>query len=119
MKNNILIDSNHTARITDFGLMSLLRHPLISISVTLPTWEGTYRWMAPELLLDWKPHPSKEPDIYAPGMVIYEVCSTAFLSKSALIGRSHRSSQTNNRSRVFLPTPHPHGSSLENDLRGQ
>ena len=85
MKNNILIDSNHTARITDFGLMNLLRHPLISISVTLPTWGGTHRWMAPELLLDWKLHPSKESDIYALGMVIYEVRLTVFLSKSALI----------------------------------
>jgi len=72
VKSNILIDSDHTARIADFGLTSVLRHPSISISVTAPAWGGTLQWMAPELF-DGKSSPSKESDIYAFGMVIYEV----------------------------------------------
>ena len=72
MKNNILIDSSCNARIADFGLTSLLCHPSISISVTPPAWGGTYRWMAPELF-DGVSRPSKESDVYALGMVIYEV----------------------------------------------
>ena len=72
MKSNILIDSNQTARIADFGLTSLLHHPSISISVTAPALGGTLQWMAPELL-DGESRPSKESDIYAFGMVIYEV----------------------------------------------
>jgi len=71
-KSNILIDSNHCARIADFGLTSVLRHPSVSISVTTPVWGGTPRWMAPELF-DGRSSPSKESDIYALGMVIYEV----------------------------------------------
>ena len=68
-----MIDSNRTARIADFGLTSLLRHPSISISVTPPLGRGTYRWLAPELF-DGELRPSRESDIYALGMVIYEVC---------------------------------------------
>lgn len=68
-----MIDSNHTARIADFGLTSLLRHSSISISMTPSAWGGSYRWMAPELF-DGKSRPSRESDIYALGMVIYEVC---------------------------------------------
>ena len=71
-KSNILIDSNCSAHIADFGLTSLLRHPSISISVSAPAWGGTPQWMAPELF-DGKSRPSKESDIYALGMVIYEV----------------------------------------------
>ena len=72
MKSNILIDGNQTARIADFGLTSLLRHPTISISVTAPAFGGTLQWMAPELF-DGESRPSRESDIYALGMVIYEV----------------------------------------------
>lgn len=71
-KNNILIDSSHRARIADFGLTSLLRHPSISISVSVPAWGGTLLWMAPELL-EGGSRPSRESDIYSFGMVVYEV----------------------------------------------
>jgi len=71
-KSNILIDSNRSARIADFGLTSVLRHHSISISVTAPAWGGTLQWMAPELF-DEKSSPSKESDIYALSMVVYEV----------------------------------------------
>ena len=113
-----MIDSNHTARIADFGLTSLLRHPSISISVTPPTWGGTYRWMAPELF-DGKSRPSKESDVYAFGMVIYEVRHTPFPGEVVLIDHSRRFLHTNNRSPMFLPALHPRWSSLESDLRGQ
>jgi len=72
VKCNILIDSNQAARITDFGLTSLLRCHSISISVTAPAWGGTYPWMAPELFDGSRP--SRESDMYALGMVTYEVC---------------------------------------------
>jgi len=73
-KSNILIDSNKSARIADFGLTSVLCHHSISISMTAPAWGGTLQWMAPELFNE-KSSPSKESDIYALGMVVYEVGS--------------------------------------------
>ena len=100
MKSNILIDSNRTARIADFGLTSLLRHPSISISVSEPVWGGTHRWMAPELF-DGKSRPSRESDIYALGMVIYEVCHMEFPGGSVLMDHSRRSSHTNPHSPTF------------------
>ena len=71
-KSNILIDTNFSARIADFGLTSVLRHHSMSISITTPTCGGTLQWMAPELFNDDQ-HPSKASDIYAFGMVAYEV----------------------------------------------
>lgn len=71
-KSNVLIDSNFSARIADFGLTSVLRNRSMSISITAPTWGGTLQWMAPELFDD-DSHPSKASDIYALGMVTYEV----------------------------------------------
>jgi len=71
MKCNILIDSNQTARIADFGLTSPLQDHSISISVTAPAFGGTYPWMAPELFDGSRP--SRESDVYALGMVTYEV----------------------------------------------
>jgi len=71
-QSNILIDSDKSARIADFGLTSVLRHHSISISATAPARGGTLQWMAPELF-DGESSPSKESDIYALGMVIYEV----------------------------------------------
>ena len=71
-KSNILIDSDFCARIADFGLTSVLYSHPMSISVTAPTRGGTFLWMAPELFNDGA-HPSKASDIYAFGMVAYEV----------------------------------------------
>jgi serine/threonine protein kinase len=68
-KSNILVDSNHTARVADFGLTSLFRHPT---GTATGTEGGTYQWMAPELFNE-NPRPSKASDVYALGMVIYEV----------------------------------------------
>ena len=74
MKSNILIGSDHSARIADFGLTSLLCHPSISVSVGTPDIGGTPGWMAPELFDAENSCPSRESDIYAFGMVVYEVC---------------------------------------------
>lgn len=72
LKANILIDSNRSARIADFGLTNALYSHPMSISMTAPAQVGTLRWMAPELFDDGS-HPTKASDIYALGMVAYEV----------------------------------------------
>ena len=72
LKSNILIDSGFSARIADFGLTSVLRNHSLSMTITAPAGLGTLRWMAPELFED-DPRPSKASDIYALGMVTYEV----------------------------------------------
>jgi len=105
-KSNILIDNNRSARIADFGLTSLLPHPSISISVTAPALGGTLPWMAPELL-DWTSPPSSESDIYALGMVIYEVCHPGSNGGLALMDLSDRSSHTNGHSTTLHPSPRP------------
>ena len=81
-QDNILVDSNHTARLADFGLASVtavgVKIPGFSFSVH--RGEGTYAWMAPELLgttAEDVPK-SKAADIYATGMVIYEVVASYF-----------------------------------------
>ena len=76
-QDNILVDSNYTARLADFGLASVtavgVKIPGFSFSVH--RGEGTYAWMAPELLATTAEvvPKSKPADIYATGMVIYEV----------------------------------------------
>lgn len=105
-KSNILIDNNRSARIADFGLTSLLPHPSISISITAPALGGTLPWMAPELLDGTSP-PSSESDIYALGMVIYEVWRPGLSGRSALMDPSCRFSHTNGHSTMFHPTPRP------------
>ena len=86
-QDNILVDSNHTARLADFGLASVT-----AVGVKIPGFsfsahrgEGTYAWMAPELLgttAESIPK-SKQADIYATGMVIYEVSSSCILLSSS------------------------------------
>ena len=76
-QSNILVDSRGTARLADFGLLTmadLSTHPL---SVTAVSSVGTFRWMSPELLDPSRSssngRPTRESDCYALGMVIYEV----------------------------------------------
>ena len=115
-KSNILIDSNYSARIADFGLTSLLRHPSISISVSAPAWGGTPQWMAPELF-DGKSRPSKESDIYALGMVIYEVRTLYATAEPVLIDPFRRFSRIKGHSLPFSTTLYLDWSSLESDPR--
>ena len=79
----------------------MLRHPVISISITAPVWGGTFQWMAPELF-DGESRPSKATDIYALGIVIYEVRRIAFFGEIVLKDRSRRSSHTNGHSPWFF-----------------
>ena len=72
-----MVDSNQTARLADFGLASVtaVGAKIPGFSFSQYRGEGTYAWMAPELLgttADAVPK-SKSADIYATGMVIYEV----------------------------------------------
>ena len=71
---NILIDDNGTARIADFGLMTMLIDlSMIPLSATTVSTAGTVRWMSPKLLFGQNSPPTRESDCYALGMVIYEV----------------------------------------------
>ena len=72
-----MVDSNHTARLADFGLASVtaVGVEIAGFTFSLYRGEGTYAWMAPELLettAEGVPK-SKPADIYATGMVAYEV----------------------------------------------
>ena len=77
-QGNILINSDLTACIGDFGLTNITSSASISIALSTPSTGGTYRWMAPELLKSDDPggvpqKSSKESDVYSFGMVAYEV----------------------------------------------
>jgi serine/threonine protein kinase len=75
---NILMTDENRACLADFGLSHLVSESITGFTVSEPTSKGTVRWMAPELLVpDEKSQktcsPTKKSDIYAFGMVIYEV----------------------------------------------
>ena len=69
-KANVLVDKDSHARLTDFGLTSVIRgeNEIISAEAT----QDTTAWAAPEVL---KGGPvSKEGDIFTFAMVAVEVC---------------------------------------------
>jgi serine/threonine protein kinase len=73
-----MISSQHRACLADFGLTTIVADKIPGYSVTVVESAGTVRWMAPELLIPEEYGlkvcvPTKESDIYAFGMVIYEV----------------------------------------------
>ena len=74
---NILVDNTGTARVSDFGLMTMVDLSVILLSETIDSSGGTLRWMSPELLdpsrFGSNGRPTRESDCYALGMVIYEV----------------------------------------------
>ncbi|KAF9645531.1 kinase-like protein, partial [Thelephora ganbajun] len=77
---NILVDQNGHARLTDFGLLTIVSDPTNFTPSSSVVACGTIRWMSPELLLPDQfdlrdSRPTKESDCYALGMVIYEVLS--------------------------------------------
>ena len=75
IKANILIDLTGTARLADFGLLTIISEPTSSYA-----HGGTARWMSPELIdpeqfgLE-KYRPTTASDCYALGMVVYETIS--------------------------------------------
>ena len=70
---NVLVDNTDTARVADFGLMTMVDQSTILLSATTVSSAETARWMSPELLFDQNHPPTRESDCYALGMVIYEV----------------------------------------------
>jgi len=84
IKGNILVDSEYSARLADFGLAMIIGKSTVGSTTGGHEIPGTTRWMAPELLYpekygfpsncqEWLP--SKGTDIYALGMVILEACA--------------------------------------------
>jgi hypothetical protein len=73
---NIHVDATGTARIADFGLMTMTDMSTAVLSGAAVSSGGMFAWMSPELL-DPPPgsngRPTRESDCYALGMVIYEV----------------------------------------------
>ena len=86
-KVNILIDSEHRARLADFGLTVVVDETTDRSIAHNRGMGGTVRWMAPEVMYPErfgfsgeckKRLPSRSTDIYALGMTILEV--SAFTS---------------------------------------
>ena len=76
VKANILIDQAGNARLTDFGLLTIISDPANLLSSS-HTQGGTVRWISPERITPDRfgfkdNHPTKSSDCYAFGMVIYE-----------------------------------------------
>jgi serine/threonine protein kinase len=71
-QHNILINNETPPRacITDFGLSAVV--PSKTFGPTKPNGGGTFGYMAPELISEGA-EPSREADMYAFGMVVYEV----------------------------------------------
>ena len=76
MQANVLVDKAGTARVADFGLMTVVNLSTIMSSETSVSG-GTIRWMSPELLYPERfgsnGRLTRASDCYALGMVIYEV----------------------------------------------
>jgi len=74
---NVLVDNSGTARVSDFGLMTMADLSEILLSESVVSSGGTLCWMSPELLdpprFGSNGRPTRESDCYALGMVIYEV----------------------------------------------
>jgi len=79
-KPNILIDRRGHARLTDFGLLTIISDPKYLSSSSSHPQGGTVRWMSPERIAPERfgfknSCPTKSSDCYALGMVIYETIS--------------------------------------------
>ena len=73
-KANILIDKGGPARLTGFGLASIIRGEFSVASPQDHTGTNATTWAAPEIL---RGDPvSKEGDVFTFGMVVVEVCGT-------------------------------------------
>ena len=79
LKVNILIDQTGTARLVDFGLLTIISDPTNLLASSSNDQSGTARWMSPELIypeqFKLKYRPTTASDCYALGMVIYETIS--------------------------------------------
>ena len=95
----------------------MLRNHSLSTTITAPTCVGTLLWMAPELFKDG-PRPSKASDIYALGVVIFEVRPHSVLRGTNPDDFSCRFSHMKHHSHGFLPLLRLRESSTANDPRG-
>ena len=92
-QSTIVIDSNFHPRLTDYRLTAIVSGPNVVDpgSATSPS-VGTVRYMAPELLsppafgLEINNNPTKKSDIYAFGMITYQVSITYSISNVAIDG---------------------------------
>ena len=76
----MLIDETGHARLTDFGLLTILSDPTNRSASSSYPEGGSGRWMSPELIEPERfgskcSRPTKSSDCYALGMVVYETVS--------------------------------------------
>ena len=70
-QRNVLVDRFGRARIADFGLTKIIKHPH-SVQSASQRHGLALQWSAPEVLKEGAY--SKKADIFSYGMVVYEVC---------------------------------------------
>ena len=97
-------DSPPRACLADFGFMTMVLDPRQPMSCSAKLEGGTVMFMSPELLVPSRfgfteSIPTPEADIYAFGLVIYQVCDHDRSTHSLLI--FSRSSRVNSRSLVL------------------
>ena len=91
-QTNIIIDRDFHPRLTSYGLTATaLKLTIPRPGSTGPLSTGTVRYMAPELLnpSDFglkNSNPTKKSDMYAFGVVTYQVSATCFTSSKATKG---------------------------------
>ena len=71
-QSNILVDATGHARITDFGLATVIRDPDV-IWCALIEHDKNARWIAPEILLDNRGAYSEKADVFSFAGVTIEV----------------------------------------------
>ncbi|KAG0248455.1 hypothetical protein BG011_010259 [Mortierella polycephala] len=71
---NVLLTPYMEVKLADFGLAQVWQSMSTSASMSNSSAEGTLRWMAPELFSD-KPKYSSKSDMYALGMVMWEMAA--------------------------------------------
>ena len=75
--HNVLLDQNHQAKLSDFGLSKTRSGVSSSLPTAAPAAAGTLHWMAPEIL-GLKAKHTERSDVYALGMVFWEISSRQF-----------------------------------------
>lgn len=85
-QDNILVDKSGCARLNDFGFTTIAS--LNCTETSTPGFQGSYRWMAPELFnVEQNPEksgtPTRQSDVFALGMVAIEV--NTFLPSSDVL----------------------------------
>jgi len=83
---NIVLDRDHHAKWCDFGLAQLKQHATTTSKADASvggSLAGTPHWMAPELFIRKSSTPSMPSDIWALGMVFFELASREIPYKNA------------------------------------